>query len=345
MSCFRLRSPEDITSSKIDSDLRAARRKDERKLLLLGPGESGKSTVFKQMKIIQDGGGFSDAELIAYRNVICSNCISEMRELVLAAQNLQIPILQENFQIAQDFLKLKTGGVWSAEIGMTIKKLWADPAIKELYNKPNKSFHINDTAEYFFNNIDRFIQPNFVPTSEDVVRVRVRSTGIEEAEFCFDKMIFKVVDVGGQRSERRKWIHCFDCVIAVLFCASLSEYDQFLREEQNTNRMEEALNLFEDVVNSSHFRNSAMILFLNKTDKFMEKLQISPLNKTFPNYTGGSDYAKATAFIESRFRERVTNGIEVFHHFTCAIETENIKYVIFDVRKKVLTNICKDIAI
>lgn len=46
-----------------------------------------------------------------------------------------------------------------------------------------------------------------------------------------------MLDVGGQRSERRKWIHCFDGVTVVLFCASLSEYDQVLREDMTQVRM------------------------------------------------------------------------------------------------------------
>ena len=42
-----------------------------------------------------------------------------------------------------------------------------------------------------------------------------------------------MVDVGGQRSERRKWIHAFDSVIAVVFLVASSEYDQTLRLEES----------------------------------------------------------------------------------------------------------------
>lgn len=44
-------------------------------------------------------------------------------------------------------------------------------------------------------------------------------------------MYHSMFDVGGQRSERRKWIHCFDAVSSIIFCVALSEYDQVLLEE------------------------------------------------------------------------------------------------------------------
>ena len=57
-------------------------------------------------------------------------------------------------------------------------------------------------------------------------------------------------DVGGQRNERKKWIHCFDGVQAIIFVAAISEYDQALFEDRETNRMTEALNLFAEIANS-----------------------------------------------------------------------------------------------
>jgi guanine nucleotide-binding protein G(i) subunit alpha len=42
-----------------------------------------------------------------------------------------------------------------------------------------------------------------------------------------------MVDVGGQRSERKKWIHNFESVTSIIFCTALSEYDQVLLEEKN----------------------------------------------------------------------------------------------------------------
>lgn len=93
-------------------------------------------------------------------------------------------------------------------------------------------------------------------------------------------------DVGGQRSERKKWIHCFENVTAVVFLAAISEYDQVLVEDEAANRMQEALTIFDSICNSKWFLQTSIILFLNKIDLFKKKLPASPLNQYFPEYTG-----------------------------------------------------------
>jgi guanine nucleotide-binding protein subunit alpha len=93
-------------------------------------------------------------------------------------------------------------------------------------------------------------------------------------------------DVGGQRSERKKWIHCFEAVTSIIFCVALSEYDQVLLEESRQNRMMESLVLFESVINSRWFLRTSIILFLNKTDVFKSKLPKVPLERYFPDYGG-----------------------------------------------------------
>ena len=49
---------------------------------------------------------------------------------------------------------------------------------------------------------------------------------------CHDTVPHRMVDVGGQRSERKKWIHCFEGVTAIVFCVSLSAYDLVLAEDE-----------------------------------------------------------------------------------------------------------------
>lgn len=95
-----------------------------------------------------------------------------------------------------------------------------------------------------------------------------------------------MVDVGGQRSERKKWIHCFEDVTAIIFMVAISEYDQVLFEDENVNRMGESLTLFQSIVDMQWFQKTSIILFMNKTDIFENKIKISPLKKYFPQYKG-----------------------------------------------------------
>ncbi|EIM79797.1 G-alpha-domain-containing protein [Stereum hirsutum FP-91666 SS1] len=104
-----------------------------------------------------------------------------------------------------------------------------------------------------------------------------------------------MVDVADQRSERKKWIHSFESVTSTIFCAACSEYDQVLLEEKNRNRMMESLTLFESVINYRWFLGKSIILFLRPV------LPKVPLERYFPEYSGGADVNKGAKYILGRF--------------------------------------------
>jgi len=62
-------------------------------------------------------------------------------------------------------------------------------------------------------------------TETDVLRARQESTGITETRLSLGQLSIHMFDVGGQHSERRKWIYCFESVTSIVFCTALSEYD------------------------------------------------------------------------------------------------------------------------
>ena len=105
-----------------------------------------------------------------------------------------------------------------------------------------------------------------------------------QIEFEYKSLVFHMFDVGGQRSERKKWIHIFDNVDCVLFVVAMSEYDQMLVEDRCVNRMHESLNLFEDIVNNEFFAEMPFIVFFNKKDLFEEKVRIKSIRVAFPTY-------------------------------------------------------------
>eukprot|EP00301_Raphidiophrys_heterophryoidea_P005702 c12363_g1_i1.p2 GENE.c12363_g1_i1~~c12363_g1_i1.p2 ORF type:complete len:198 (+),score=44.24 c12363_g1_i1:551-1144(+) len=176
--------------------------------------------------------------------------------------------------------------------------------------------------------IARVSASQYLPTTEDVLRVRVKTTGIVENQWTMNGTLFRMFDVGGQRSERRKWIHHFDNVTAVIFVAALSEFDQTLEEDPTMNRMLEALTLFDQICNSRFFLATSMILFLNKKDLFEKKILTADLRVCFPDYTGTQDFESTAGFIETKFIERNRQPERrVYVHRTCATNTDNIAFV------------------
>jgi guanine nucleotide-binding protein subunit alpha, other len=143
-----------------------------------------------------------------------------------------------------------------------------------------------------------------------------------------------MMDVGGQRSERKKWIHCFEGVQCLLFMAALSGYDQCLVEDVNANQMHEAFMLFESLVNGEWFKDKPIILFLNKIDLFREKIKKSPISAHFPDYTGGNaDEEAAKTYFANRFKAINRNSSrEIYINFTNATDTNLLKVTMADVQ-------------
>lgn len=166
-----------------------------------------------------------------------------------------------------------------------------------------------------------------------MLRARSKTTGISETRFTMGQLSIHLFDVGGQRSERKKWIHCFEAVTSIIFCVALSEYDQVLLEESTQNRMAESLVLFESVVNSRWFARTSVILFLNKIDIFKNKIPKQPLARYFPEYSGGPDVHKAAKYILWRFSQLNRARLSIFPHLTQATDTNNIRLVFAAVKE------------
>jgi len=231
--------------------------------------------------------------------------------------------------------ELKETANVDSKVAANFAALWADAGIQSTYER-RSMFQLTDSTGYFLDKIHEVGAEDYVPTEQDVLRSRVRTTGIVENDFAIDGNQFKMFDVGGQRNERKKWIHCFSEVTAVLFVAALSEYDMVLYEDEDTNRMEEALNLFDEICNSRWFKKTSMILMLNKRDLFAEKIQKVPLIKCFPDYHGPSTYEAATKYIQEQFETRNKNpDKQIYSHITCATDKNNMK-VVFNAVKDIV---------
>lgn len=373
------------TSNKIDEDMQVAQQAEELKikLLLLGAGESGKSTIFKQFRILY-GTPRTDDNLRMFGVVIRSNCITVTKKLCQVIRLLELEDdLEEElaaegaedgmtpFQAfetlvshlidgtappleAMDLTDDWVGHCATAGLGPNndaqmflqiwkpIKVLWQSQTMTEVWRK-RAIVNIIDGHKDFLDSIDRLVSTTFKPTQQDVLLARVKTTQVVMERYRIDGIDFEMYDVGGQRSERRKWIDCFDNVDAVIFVAALSEYDQNLAESKRTNRMVEALELFRSICNNRAFANTSVMLFLNKKDIFEEKLQYSDIaaQKPFADYGGPpNDFNNGVLYFIEKFKDCLINDdlTDSFIQPCTATDTNNMEFVLDSTRTIIMTD-------
>jgi hypothetical protein len=177
-----------------------------------------------------------------------------------------------------------------------------------------------------------------MPTTLDILHARKATKGIAEHEFLIHDVPFRFVDVGGQRSQRQRWYQCFADVTSILFIASSSEFDQVLLEDRQTNRLVESCNIFETIVNNRAFGQISIMLFLNKTDLLIEKIGLVSIGDYFPEFSGNPRQLSDVQQFELKMfdERRIEQSQQLYHHFTTAIDTNNIKLVFQDVHNTIL---------
>jgi len=330
---------DDLKSKQLEQELEEQQKMENQiiKLLVLGTGESGKSTVFKQMKILYSVPDPPSKFIMICRANLFGNAHAVMDGM--------------------DRLKIEFGSPAGSEAGELIRKvppdgnpdnigdliaplntLYSDAGIKEAIDRAAE-YQLNDSTIYFWERANEICSADYLPTEQDVLRARVRTTGIVQQNFEITGKRYTMFDVGGQRNERRKWIHCFDNVTAVIFVTAISEYDQVLYEDENTNRMDEALVLFDQICNHPSFKKTSMILFLNKRDLFEMKLKKKSMTcwRDIPAIQeAGQDYDKNIEYLKAEFlgKNKEPETRQVYVHATCATDTNNISFVmesVFDI--------------
>lgn len=173
-------------------------------------------------------------------------------------------------------------------------------------------------------------------------------------------------DVGGQRDHRKKWILAFEGVEAVLFLISCCDFDQTIREDCLTNRLAEALSLFDRVWNNNFLLSAGLICFLNKQDLMEQKIKNGKsIGKFFPEYQDfmlsnvGDDVNECNRTrcfiinklvqITSKIPKKIANPEvfkkECYFHYTIATDTNNIRNVFDDVHNMILNKYMEEIGL
>jgi guanine nucleotide-binding protein G(i) subunit alpha len=89
------------------------------------------------------------------------------------------------------------------DLARPVWALWKTRQIKEAISRRNE-FQLNDSAEYFFARVPKMAKPDYQPDDDDILRSRVKTMGVVEHQVKVRDRLFKITDVGGQRSERKK---------------------------------------------------------------------------------------------------------------------------------------------
>jgi len=321
----------------IEGDLRASKKElaSTLTLLLLGIGDSGKSTIIKHFRIINNV-IFSDEEIACHTRMIQQNCPEYMKRIFQLCLENGYNLKPETNVAGQQLLGKRVNMERADEREATVKllkEMWADERLRKALEEHSQGqLHFGSSAVHFFDALDRVMATGFKPTDEDILRSRIRTTAIVETTFKMHSHIMKLVDVGGQRNERRKWIACFDGVTALIYCASLIDYNLTLDEDPSVNRMSESLLLFRQLLSLQCFAQVPVILFLNKKDLFSIKIKEVDPSCCFPNYTGGRDEEAGIKYIRNAYvtaaNETPTGPRQdIYPHIVAAIEKKNVEFV------------------
>nr|AAA35306.1 G protein alpha subunit [Schizosaccharomyces pombe] len=347
--------PQNVESSGVRVKGNSTSGGNDIKVLLLGAGDSGKTTIMKQMRLLYSP-GFSQVVRKQYRVMIFENIISSLCLLLEAMDNSNVSLLPENEKYRAVILRKHTSQPnepFSPEIYEAVHALTLDTKLRTVQSC-GTNLSLLDNFYYYQDHIDRIFDPQYIPSDQDILHCRIKTTGISEETFLLNRHHYRFFDVGGQRSERRKWIHCFENVTALLFLVSLAGYDQCLVEDNSGNQMQEALLLWDSICNSSWFSESAMILFLNKLDLFKRKGSHFPIQKHFPDY---QEVGSTPTFVQTQCPladNAVRSGMYYFYlkfeslnriasrscycHFTTATDTSLLQRVMVSVQDTIMSN-------
>ena len=314
-----------IELKKINRNIEKQIKKDKKentkliKILILGAAESGKSTFLKHMRL-NNGAGFSQQERNEAIDTILSNiavciyvilfqrdqkiinedmmqlnthtkhlsaCLSSREECEVAFYMSSVASQEQEEKKVKLFDICEELNIWDVR-KLRSKILWNIwQNIEFTYTLLSLGrVNLPDSTLYFLSNFERILRDGYIPTNQDMLFMKKSTTGLYETSIKFQGHRFRMVEVGGQRSERRKWIHCFEDVDSTIFLASLSEYDLNLFEDCQINRLKESIALFRTLLKTNIFLKKKILLFLNKVDIFDAKIRHKDIKECFNDYDG-----------------------------------------------------------
>jgi hypothetical protein len=173
---------------------------------------------------------------------------------------------------------------YSNDIKDNLIKCWNDEAFKEAY-KEKSNLQIFDGSDYFLGKLSE-LKKDYSPTLTDLIYTRRKTIGINDIKFEKKGITFKLLDVGGQKNERKKWDQIAEETDMIFHLSSLNDYHKKMYEDNKTNRLIDNLNTFKSTIDSSLFKSCKVVLIFSKYDLFVQDLKNYPFKDYFDDFKG-----------------------------------------------------------
>ncbi|RDX44290.1 G-alpha-domain-containing protein [Lentinus brumalis] len=228
-----------------------------------------------------------------------------------------------------------------------MNELWRDPKVHQ--RLAERHIRLEESSGFYLDEIDRITAKMYFPTDDDVLKARLKTTGVVEHRFTLAKnsefrgVEWVIFDVGGARNQRQAWAPYFDDVNAIIFLAPISAFDQQLAEDPRVNRLEDSFQLWKSVIESRLLAHVNIVLFLNKCDLLKKKLESGVrLAHHMPSYNRPNDYETVSQYFRNRFgamHQSLTpnKSRDLFIHLTSVTDTRKTHMIISNVRDIILT--------
>ena len=337
------------------------------KLLLLGSGGVGKSTIFKQMRILY-ASGFTDQDRHWAKGCITENILEVLEDLDALTEDLDIDLLPDNEELMDEIkpalLEFRGRDVNAPPPAITVwgavEKLWADPGIQKAYKTAKsrsvgsnsmgaESNNLIDWASYFLAKIDELKQPDFVPTDNDILRLRRATTDSDRIEYDMQvkNMVGKssplhvsCTDVGGQAHEQAEWSKHAANLSAILYVANSSAYN--IAQQDGLNMLKAQIKLLETVCKTPGFTEAIVIVLLNKIDLLEERLQTVKVADFFEDYDDDNSLDSVKDFFANKFKAVRNDGQNINVIETTATNTKLMEEVLASVGQAVMQKTLAD---
>eukprot|EP00924_Labyrinthula_sp_SR-Ha-C_P004535 snap_masked-scaffold_1-processed-gene-3.20-mRNA-1 protein AED:1.00 eAED:1.00 QI:0/-1/0/0/-1/1/1/0/356 len=256
------------------------------KCVLVGPDGGGKSTLFNQLIYLSYKTKGKEAALVKLQKRMNLAHITQgyVLDLLATFVNKAKPNLKEFLPLIKRLQHLSQNG--SLDISEE-EQLRLNDLRSELMQQENLALMRQldlKALEYFVHRISEIFSSKYIPTQSNILRTRVKTAGrfevVVSTNFA-DEEQFKLVDVGGGRTERKKWRMIAQDAHIIVFCASALDLH---KDATRT------LRIFRDYLQRVHQRGAKLILLLSHTDALSEEVGEDEYQETLFKF--GSEFEK-----------------------------------------------------